>query len=73
MSTEKKPLQLGSLVKTSKTSPAKSKVADKSELTAITVKLDKERYRALKLLALDSGKTSQAVMVQALDLLLSSK
>lgn len=73
MSTEKKPLQLGSLVKTSKTNPAKSKAVDKSDLIAITVKLDKERYRALKLLALDSSKTSQAVMVQALDLLLSSK
>lgn len=71
MSLEKKPLQLGGLVKTKNNTASSKKENDKSDLIAITVKLDKKRYKALKMHALDAGKTSQKVMVEALDLLLS--
>lgn len=73
MTTEKKPLQLGSLVKTTNSKTVNKKVDDKLERTAITTKLDKNRFRALKLYALDHQKTSQQVMIEALDLLLSKK
>lgn len=40
-------------------------------LKAMTLKLDGERYRQLKQLGLDRGKTSQELLVEAVDMLLS--
>ncbi|WP_029528566.1 ribbon-helix-helix domain-containing protein [Polaromonas glacialis] len=39
-------------------------------LKAMTLKLDGERYRQLKQLGLDRGKTSQELLVEAVDMLL---
>lgn len=41
--------------------------------TAVTVKLDKHRFRALKMYGLENNMTNQDVFVKALDLLLSGK
>jgi len=40
-------------------------------LKAMTLKLDGERYRQLKQLGLDRGKTSQELLVEAVDMLLA--
>lgn len=40
-------------------------------LKAMTLKLDGERYRQLKQLGLDRGKTSQELLIEAVDMLLS--
>ena len=39
-------------------------------LKAMTLKLDGDRYRQLKQLGLDRGKTSQELLVEAVDMLL---
>ena len=44
-----------------------SKILDTGERIAVTVKLDLERYRRLKLHALEQRSTNQDVMVEALD------
>lgn len=40
---------------------------------ALTLKLDAERYKALKLIGLEQGTTSQEILVEALDLWLASQ
>lgn len=38
----------------------------------LTIKVDSDRYRRLRLLAVDTGKTHQAIMVEALDAYLAA-
>ena len=37
---------------------------------AMTLKIDRDRYRRLKQMGLDQGKTSQQLLIEAVDLLL---
>lgn len=57
----------GEAAPTVERSPTEGQAQGRPLRTAITVKLDADRYRRLKLLGIDLGKTSQEVMVEALD------
>jgi len=53
--------------------PAPVPAAALGYLKSMTVKLDLERFTQLKRLGLDEGKSSQALIVEAIDMLLASK
>jgi hypothetical protein len=55
----------------SRTSLLTAPVPAMGYLKAMTLKLDGERYRQIKQLGLDRGKTSQELLVEAVDMLLS--
>ena len=40
---------------------------------AMTLKIDRERYRRIKQLGLDTDKTSQQLLIEAVDMLLSRR
>lgn len=53
--------------------PAAQKVTSTGPVRALTVKLDDNRYKQLKMLGVQESKTTQDLLVQAIDQLLRSK
>lgn len=79
MNTQNKPAALsagliavkGQAVSAAQDAPPPMPAPAMGYLKAMTLKLDGERYRQLKQLGLDRGKTSQELLVEAVDMLLS--